>query len=48
MPELSELIREYGELLQQERWIEDRKAELRKAIADEMAQKNLRQGEKIN
>jgi hypothetical protein len=42
MPELSELIREYAELLQQERWIEDRKAELRKAIADEMAQKNLK------
>ena len=42
MPELSELIREYGELLAQERWIEDRKAELRKAIGDELARQNLK------
>ena len=42
MPELSELIREYGGLLVQESRISERKERLRTAIADEMARRNLK------
>ena len=42
MPELSELIREYGGLLVQESRISERKESLRTAIAEEMDRRNLR------
>ena len=42
MPELSELIREYGGLLVQESRISERKQRLRAAIAEEMARRNLK------
>jgi hypothetical protein len=42
MPELSELIREYGGLLVQEGRISERKERLRAAIAEEMARRNLK------
>ena len=42
MPELSELIREYGGLLMQESRISERKERLRTAIADEMTRRNLK------
>jgi hypothetical protein len=42
MPELSELIREYSGLLDQESLIAERKERLRAAIADELARRNLK------
>jgi hypothetical protein len=43
MPELSELIREYGELLDQEQYLSERKKSLRAAIVDEMARQDLKE-----
>ncbi len=43
MPELSALIRQYGELLDQEHYLEEQKKLLRTAIADEMARQNLKE-----
>jgi hypothetical protein len=43
MPELSTLIRQYGELLDQERYLSEQKKLLRTAIADEMARQNLKE-----
>jgi hypothetical protein len=42
MPVLSELIREYGEMLAQERRLTERKERLRTTIAEEMARQNLK------
>ncbi len=42
MPELSELIREYGGLVVQESRISAQKERLRAAIADEMDRRNLK------
>jgi hypothetical protein len=42
MPDLNDLIRQYGDILAQERRIEEWKAQLRTAIADEMARQNLK------
>ena len=42
MSELSDLIREYGDLLREESRISERKERLRTAIAREMAAQNLR------
>jgi hypothetical protein len=41
MPELSELIREYCSILDQERQLSERKEQLRTSIADEMKRKEL-------
>jgi len=42
MPELSELIREYGDILAQERRLSERKERLRTTIVDEMARQHLK------
>jgi hypothetical protein len=42
MAELSELIREYGDVLAQEHHLAERKERLRTAIAEEMALRNLK------
>jgi len=42
MPELSALIRDYCEILEQERHLAERKRELRTAIAEEMARQSLK------
>jgi hypothetical protein len=42
MPDLHELIRQYGNLLAQEQRIEERKLQLRTEIADEMARQHLK------
>jgi hypothetical protein len=43
MPELSDMIRDYCDILTQERQLADRKEGLRAAIADAMAQQNIDQ-----
>jgi hypothetical protein len=42
MPDLYEMIREYNDILAQERRLSERKERLRTAIADEMTQQNLK------
>jgi hypothetical protein len=42
MPDLYEMIRQYGDILAQERRLSERKEQLRTAIATEMASQNLK------